>query len=232
MDTTLAESPGTGETINTVARLAVTTEDRLAAFRLRYEVYVAEQGKPYPEADHDERLLSDELDPDGEIIVVESGGRIVGTVRANWFVSGFTRSRYSHVFELLRFPEINPAEIAVCSRLAASLDHRHLRARELLFETIYERGLGRSTRLCFATCASILLRMFRKYGFREYAPPIRDPVVGMLHRTVLVLDDLAHLERVHSPFWPMARQHQIEPQGRIWLQRIFDDYKARHADTK
>lgn len=31
------------------ARLATATADRLAAFRLRYEVYIAEQGKPYPE---------------------------------------------------------------------------------------------------------------------------------------------------------------------------------------
>jgi len=232
MDTTLAEAPDTGATVETVARVAVTTADRLAAVRLRYEVYIAEQGKAYPEADHDERLLSDELDPDAAVIVVESAGQIVGTVRANWFDSGATRARYSYVFELVRFPTFNPAEIAVCSRLAASMDHRHLRAREMLFETIYERGLDRRTRLRFATCATILLRMFRKSGFREYAVPIRDAIVGMLHRTVLVLDDLAHLERVHSPFWLMAQHCHVEPQGRPWLQNIFDDYKARRADTK
>jgi hypothetical protein len=79
MDTTLAEAPGVGVA---VARIAVTTADRLAAFRLRYEGYIAEQGKAYPEADHDERLLSDELDPEGDVIVVESGSRIIGTVQS------------------------------------------------------------------------------------------------------------------------------------------------------
>jgi predicted GNAT family N-acyltransferase len=231
MDTNLAEAPGIGAAVDTVARVAVTTADRLAAFRLRYEVYIAEQGKEYPEADHDERLLSDELDPDGEIIVVESGGDIVGTVRANWFDSSATRARYSHVFELTRFPSINQAEIAVCSRLAASTEHRHSIAREMLFETIYEQGLDRKTRLCFATCASLLLRMFRKYGFREYAAPIRDPVVGTLHRTLLVVDDLEHLHRIQSPFARIAARQAIQDIARPWLNNLFDAYKTRDHRT-
>ena len=78
----------------------------------------------------------------------------------------------------------------------------------------------------------MLLRMFRKYGFREYLPPIHDPVVGKLHRTVLILDDVAHLERVQSPFLPMANTRAIVPQERPWLTKLFDDYKARRAEPK
>jgi len=44
--------------------------------------------------------------------------------------------------------------------------------------------------------------MFRHYGFREYAAPILDPVVGTLHRTLLVLDDLDNLSRANSPLSP------------------------------
>ena len=39
--------------------------DREDAYRLRYEVYVAEQGRSYLEANHKDRLLSDALDADG-----------------------------------------------------------------------------------------------------------------------------------------------------------------------
>jgi hypothetical protein len=74
--------------------------------------------------------------------------------------------------------------------------------------------------------------MFRKYGFREYLAPIHDPVVGTLHRTLLVLDDLPHLARVGSPFLPMAQQKNLVANERPWLKQIFDDYKARHADAK
>jgi predicted GNAT family N-acyltransferase len=212
MDTSVIDTEGRVGEQAAVARIAVDPVDRRSAFRLRYDVYIAEQGKGYPDANHDERLLSDELDPDSELIVVESMGDIVGTVRANWFDSVATRARYAHVFELIRFPEPLPNYIAVCSRLAASAEHRHTRARSLLFETIYANGLQRNTQLCFATCAPLLLRMFRKYGFREYLAPIHDAVVGILHRTLLVLDDLDHLERVRSPFFEMAKDRKVVPQ--------------------
>jgi predicted GNAT family N-acyltransferase len=212
------------------ARMAVSLADRLAAFRLRYEVYIAEQGKPYSEADHENRVLSDELDPDGEIVVVTNGtSEVVGTVRANWFDSPRTRARYEHVFELSRFSQVAPAEIAACSRLAASLAHRQSAARELLFDTIYDRGLIRNTKLCFAACAPPLVRVFRGYGFREYAEPIRDSVAGILHRTVLVLDDLDYLQRITSPFISIASRHSLQAVNRGWLNSLFEAYKAHHA---
>jgi len=232
MDTTVLDVEERVGVQAATARIAVDELDRRSAYRLRYDVYIAEQGKGYPDANHDERLLSDELDPDSELIVVENMGEIVGTVRANWFDSVATRARYAHVFELVRFPEPAPNYIAVCSRLAASPEHRHTRARSLLFENIYAKGLQRNTQLCFATCAPLLLRMFRKYGFREYIAPTHDPVVGILHRTVLVLDDVEHLERVRSPFFEMAKERSVVPHSRPWLQRMFDDYTGRRAATK
>jgi predicted GNAT family N-acyltransferase len=192
------------------SRVANTEADRRAAYRLRYDVYVAEQGKPYPEADHQRRLLTDELDADGETIVVAAGQEVIATVRATWFDSAATMARYRDVFELSRFPTVPPRQIAVCSRLAASVEYRDATARQKLFEAIYEIGLTRDTKLCFATCTSVLARLFRAYGFREYAPTISDPVVGKLHRTVLHLDDIEYLERIKSPFVAVANHIRKE----------------------
>jgi predicted GNAT family N-acyltransferase len=209
-------------------RLASSAKDREAAFRLRYDVYIAEQGKPYPGADHDARVLTDELDVDGDIFIVDYGGDIVGTVRANWFNSPATARHYARTFELERFPDIQLARAGVCTRLAASIEHRHAQARRLLFDGIYEQGVSR-TSFCFAACASRLVRLFRRYGFREYAPPIHDPVVGPLHRTLLVVDDLEHLMQVDSPFAEIAARRSVVPVTRPWLDQIFLEYSARHA---
>lgn len=199
-------------------RLAVSEADRLSAFRLRYDVYIAEQGKPYPGADHTNRLMVDELDADAEIIIVEADGVVVGTVRGNPFTCRATFEHYASPFELHRFSAMQLNEMYVCSRLAASTEYRHAAARDLLFRGIYEHGLRLGTRLCFATCAPVLIRMFRRYGFREYASPILDPIVGALHRMVLVLDDVTYLAQVRSPFEPIARAHGIEIQPRPWLE--------------
>lgn len=204
------------------AHVARTKGDQEAAFRLRYEVYIAEQGKPYPEADHTQRMLSDELDETAEIIVAESSGHIVGTVRANWFDSASTRLRYLDMFQMVEDKPTRAERVAVCSRLAALPGHRHSRARELLFESIYEVGLARSTELCFATCTPALVRMFKQYGFREYATPIDDLIAGKLCRMLLVLDDLDHLASVRSPFTMIAQRYSLSQQYRPWIGHLFE----------
>ncbi len=184
-------------------RVAETEEDRRRAFRLRYEVYIAEQGKPYPNSDHEHRLLTDALDEAAEIIIVESEGEVVGTVRANWFDSEATRREYPNMFDFISSGDVPVARAAVCSRLAVRPDHRDSRTRELLFESIFATGLSKGTKLCFATCVPILARLFKRYGFRAYAPPMKDPVAGTLFQMLLTMDDLEHLLSVRSPFAAM-----------------------------
>jgi predicted GNAT family N-acyltransferase len=187
------------------ARVARSATERTSAFRLRYDVYIAEQGKPYPDADHQDRLLTDELDDDGAIIIATAyDTTVIATVRANWFDEVATRASYAATFEIDRFPAVPHAAMAVCTRLAAHSEHRHSIARAQLFEALYHVGLDRGTRLAFAACARPLLRLFRSYGFREYAEPVEDPIVGTLHRTVLALDDLSYLTSIDSPFVPIA----------------------------
>jgi hypothetical protein len=77
-------------------------------------------------------------------------------------------------------------------------------------------------------CAPILVRLFRRYGFREYASPIHDSIVGTLHRMLLVLDDPEHLTRIDSPFLGIAERCAIAHADRPWLSAIFETYKARH----
>jgi len=205
-----------------VSRIAHSRDDRLKAFRLRYEVYIAEQGKSYSQADTANRTLTDELDADAHVVIVtDRSAAVVGTVRINWMNSIPTFSRYEDELELSKFSHINRATMAVCSRLAASMAHRHSHVRALLFVAAYEAGLERGTMLCFATCAPRLLPLFTRYGFREYAVPVRDTIVGMLHRTVLVLNDLEHLASVNSPFAVIARRRGVVPASQSWVARLF-----------
>lgn len=194
---------------------------------MRYEIYVGEQSKAYPEADHVRRILTDELDAESVTVMVSVGEELAGTVRANWLPSNSLIARYGTVFQFDRFSGFCPETISVCSRLAVNARFRDNRARELLFETIYDVGLARSTCLCFATCAGRLLRLFHSYGFREYVPTVIDAAAGELHRTVLVLDDLAHLEKICSPFLKIALNRGMTHIERPWLNEIFAANAAR-----
>ena len=63
-------------------RLATTEDDRNAAYRLRYELYVEEQGLFEDVADHDRRHLSDEMDEHADITIGIADGEVVGTGRS------------------------------------------------------------------------------------------------------------------------------------------------------
>jgi len=209
------------------ARIAQSLADREAAYRLRYEVYVAEQGKPYPEADHERRQLSDELDDVSTIIAVTGhDGRPVGTQRSTWFEAGESMAELSGLFRLGRFEGFSPAETCVSSRVAVLPEFRLGAARDLLFNFMYECGVQTQTRLCFMTCAPILVRLFRRYGFREYDYPVSDPVVGALHRLVLVLDDLDYLSSIQSPFLVVAERYELAGIKRPSLTALIDQYKV------
>ena len=202
--------------------------DREAVARLRYEVYIAEQGKPYPEADHERGLFLDDLDHGAGIVLVRDGqGDAIGTVRGNVIDSLSIAAFYRRVFEFGRFGNMPQEQLGVCSRLAVLAKHRHSAVCDLLFETIFAYGIEKRTRLCFAACAPALLRLFRHYGFREYASPIEDPHAGTLRRTVLVLDDTPFLESIQSPFFTIALANGLTSVDRPWLNAIFQGFAAK-----
>lgn len=200
-------------------QIVAAEHDRLEAYRIRYAVYVAEQRKSYPGADHRQQIFSDDLDQSATIILVKSESGSCGTVRANFLDSVGVRSAYENQIDLSLFSLIADRCISVCSRLAVLPEHRGRIVSSLLFSEIYRYGLSRNTELCFEACAPSLLPIFRRYGFREYMPPFSDPIVGQLHRMVLVLDDLSYLESVRSPFLGIAKQFGLAHQCRPWLER-------------
>jgi len=214
-------------------RVAQSEQEYREIAHLRYAAYVQEQRKIYPEADHQARLLRDSLDASGETIYVAEGNSVLGTVRANWLDCEKTHVRYSTVFQSDQFSDVPRAHVSVCSRLAVVANRRNAVIRRLLFNAIYERGLKRNTRLSFVTCAPSLVRIFRRYGFREYAPPIHDPVAHTLHRMLLVLADLDYLSSIGSPFHAIALKAGLVAGDRVDFGELFCNVPphARYRDA-
>lgn len=211
------------------ARIAQSLADREAAYRLRYEVYVAEQGKPYPQADHVNRLLADALDDEAQIIVAESDGDTVGTLRNNWLSSPATYAEYADLLGVNHFGSIPLERIAISSRLVFHPSYRFGAGRARLFDFNYECGAEKDTKLCFMLCVPQLAPLFKRIGYREYAAPVGDPVVGCLHRLCLEFDDLAYLVRIRSPFVAVAERLGIEATDRPWLTTLLPETSTVHG---
>ena len=54
-----------------------------SAMRLRYEVYCQELGRRSPHADHERRIITDDLDASAHVFVAVEAGKTIGTLRAN-----------------------------------------------------------------------------------------------------------------------------------------------------
>lgn len=204
----------------TVARVAHTQSDRQAAFRLRYEVYVTEQSKRYPEADHQTRTLTDELDHSAQVVIAERAGQVIATTRGNWFDEEHAVRKYGEMSCLVRSLRIPLERAGVCSRLAVHPAYRQSNAADLVLQKLYDLALERDTLLCFATCMTPLYRHFRRYGFREHAPPIEDPVVGTLRQMALILQDLEYLKVIGSPLFAVALARSIRSVRHPWVDSL------------
>lgn len=210
-------------------RIANSKQDVESIAKLRYKVYIEEQGKPYIEADHMNKSFSDPLDQEATLVMIEKRGEIEGTVRLNYLSSSLAYTQYYDLFELHQFSEMALNTMGVCSRLAVSATCRNGVVREALFNAIYEEGYTGGGCVCFVACAPILLRLFKAYGFREYTTPFNDPTVGSLRRMLLDVEDIAHLKAVNSPFYEIALRLGIKPKENPILDQIFSDFRSKNA---
>src|SRR5262245_66044110 len=70
--------------IRTGFHAAQTEEEKLAVYRLRYDIYVEEMGRYRGAADHDRRLLVEPEDQTARIFYGAPDGEVVATSRLSW----------------------------------------------------------------------------------------------------------------------------------------------------
>jgi predicted GNAT family N-acyltransferase len=171
-----------------------------AVQRLRYEVYIEEQGKPYPEANHAERLLSDSLDHTAVVLGAFDGAACAGTVRFNRLDCRATAEQFAEQTSGCGFDAAAPAQVCITSRLAVAKAYRTSAAVcEALLGRVYEEGLKAGGEYCYLNCRPPIRVLMRRFGFEEVEPPFSHQLLGPLHRFKLKLRDEAALRAARSP---------------------------------
>ncbi len=187
---------------------ACSDAELLAIQRLRYDVYVAEQGKPYPEADHAARLLADRWDARSSHFQLVRDGELVAAVRHTPASAGRDRLLEDlHLREELLVD--TPSErFSVTSRLVSRVESRGMmRALRDLLVAIYLHGVHGNELATFIHCRSELVPFFARLGFRAAGAPFVDAITHRTHLPmVIVLDEVMHLEATGSPFTEEARR--------------------------
>jgi hypothetical protein len=178
-------------------------------------------GKPYRNADHTEKLLTDDLDQTATLLYAEMDGQIVGTVRINWGSDRAVINAFHEAFSLEMFRDIPNSALSFCSRLMVNGRLRRSPLAANLSIKSYQLGRERGVKLNFSHTAPKVAPLFQHMGFRKYKDEIEDEEVGRQIPLVLLLEDVEHLKAMGSPFLTEATQYKNSPAIRYWFEKQF-----------
>lgn len=200
-----------------IVRPATSDRDLEEAFALRYRVYVEEYGKPYPGADHERRLLSDEWDAHSAVLVAERDGRVAGTIRGTLgSAPGFAEAHADVFGQLEEVRAVGWHRVACGSRLVVDAAARgHSRLAVALMVAIYAWAVRQGAVVCLCHTVAPLLPLMEKMGWQRRGEPFLHADSSTLqYPMVLVVGDQQHLQSVGSPLAGLAVEVSLAPSAR------------------
>jgi len=178
--------------------------ERVAAYRLRYDLYVVEQGLFGDTADHQRRILTDASDEHAYTIIALCAGNVVGTARCVHGGGGRFTNEDSETFDLQFFSDVvDESEISICSRLLVHPEHRTGGLPERMVAHLFAELVERGIEILLADCEPHLVNKWSRLGFRAYGM-CEHPTNGTLIRLALIVGDTKHLESIGSPLLSIA----------------------------
>lgn len=202
-------------------KIATSPAELEVIYRFRYAIYIQGMGKPIAGADHKQRILCDALDAHSTQLYVERCGEIAGVLRVT-FGRDCIPDSFVNWYGLDRFRKFSASDISFNGRMMVAEKFRNSPMAYSLVRKSYE--IGRENRIAFNFCHTTppLFSFFERLGCRHYKDDFIDPDLGCRTPMVLILEDLAHLERCSSPFVKIAKQCQNNPDAAAWFNHEFE----------
>lgn len=220
------ESQSNEESKTITLGIATTLEEKKEIYRFRYHIYAEEMSKRFPNMDHMNRLLYDELDNWGVLIYAKCGSEIIGTLRINIGLLTDFSSFWMQALSLERFAHFNKNNqmLAYTSKFMVSQSYRNSTVPYLLSSKSYELCYKQQIQFNFGVCTFHLLRLYEQFGFRRFGRNFVDDGYGLLAPYVLLVDDIEHLKAVRSPFFRQARKRTLlDNQAAKWFDAEFTE---------
>ena len=205
-------------------KVASSDEDRERIFRFRYDVYVTEMGKSPAEADHQKKIIRDEIDDGAHLLYAEDEGQIVGTVRLNCRSKKKFPDVWEQRYDLEKFALSFGDHISMTSRMMVAKDYRGSSVPAALVGAVYSAGREMGSKFDFCNCAPSLLEFYEQIGFRRFTDGFMDEDNGYHVPLVMLVRDTQYLRQVRSPLYRVARNFEHEPETGEWFQETFPSH--------
>jgi nucleotide-binding universal stress UspA family protein len=168
--------------------------ERVGAFR--YSVYVQEQGKHAPHADHATRVLIEPADRAASSVVcyVERGGGIVASLRIEFLEA----QDQAHATSFSVFNFVPSSQMLFFSRLMVATDSRCSPATARLLQFGFALAIMKDRSLGLLTCKPALVPLFERFGCLQYADSFMHADHG-LQSPMAILGEVAYLRERAAP---------------------------------
>ena len=139
-----------------------------SAQRLRYEVYCQELRRQSPYADHDKKIITDDLDDTAHIFIAVEAGETIGTLRGN----AAAESPLAALEELygMRKSAHHPGATAICTKFIVRKSKRGGAAAMKLISAMVRYGVRDGIKECYIDCIPALLPYYKALGFAIAGP--------------------------------------------------------------
>lgn len=168
--------------------------------RFRYSIYIAEQHKPLPAADHQAKRLPDADDHAAfHFCMRNSARKLVGYARMH-YAQAIPSSAIGHL-GLADLANDSPKVLGFISKLMVDKSLRGRTNAVRLIMSMIQYGCERFEEAEGAVfhCSSELVQLYSRMGFRPFGAPFIDPYVGQQTPMVAIFRDLDHFRECGSP---------------------------------
>jgi len=175
--------------------VATTQEEREAIYHFRYQVYVEELRRDYPDADHDRKWLRDEDDEQDYTVNLYMGppDQILSVVRLLIWPAGQVPEDYHRSFSMEIFPGIEDLVTSEIGRLMVKPSARGKTVFPSLINAMYEHLVQRDSQLSFLYCVPGLVKHYRRnLGTRPYGGRLIQAGSSVGIPMVIIVSDSDH----------------------------------------
>lgn len=175
--------------------------------RLRYELYIARDGKTYAHADQTQKSFIEPVDRRSfNFQVTEKNARVLTAIRLTHAADAYDDPHLKLLLDASNMKNIS--RTVVCSRFIARPE---LRARAMivpLFWEIYQSCVSIGAKHCLVGTRNELIGLFERFGFTLTGQKICDPIASEIH--ILNLDinahDLSYIQQANARFLSFAKK--------------------------
>ena len=190
--------------------IAKTQEEREAIYRFRYQIYVGELKRDYPDADHEHKWLHDDDDESEYAVNFYTGtcDNITGAMRLLLWPPGKIPEHYFQLFSMKTFPGIEQLTTSELGRLMIRPDQRGNAIFPSLMCAMYEYLVIKEAQLCFLYCVPGLVKHYRKsIGARPYSAPLIAAGSSTGIPMIVITSDSGYFKRTGALFADLSEQY-------------------------